>query len=294
MPSDRRTQLVSHDHELGSWRRALRVPDARLAPAMYRPLLGFEQRHASFASWLEPPRPANTLMIDLEGTLTVDGGVLPDAWMAGVNDRYVVVDFPARYISLDLELDPLGAYTVLGQPLSALRGRTATFEDLFGADGRRVVERLRDQPDWDGRFDVIESFLLARLEVGPRPDPAVAWAWARIQASGGRARVDALAAELGCSRRYLHASFSEQLGLAPKKIARLVRFHSVRRRIERAPALWADIAFDAGYADQPHLNRDFRELAGTTPTDFLARLVPGGGVVGDQLPFVQDRAAAAP
>jgi hypothetical protein len=46
---------------------------------------------------------------------------------------------------------------------------------------------------------------------------------------------------------------------------------------------------DSLAADQSHLNRDFRELAGTTPGDFVARLLPGyGGVMGDGVPFVQD------
>jgi AraC-like DNA-binding protein len=53
------------------------------------------------------------------------------------------------------------------------------------------------------------------------------------------------------------------------------------RRIERAPPHWARIASEAGYADQPHLNREFQQFAGTTPTDFVARMIPGGGVVGD-------------
>jgi AraC-like DNA-binding protein len=69
--------------------------------------------------------------------------------------------------------------------------------------------------------------------------------------------------------------------LAPKLAARLLRFDDVRRRIELDPPRWGEIAFDAGYADQSHLNREFQAFAGITPTDFMARLIPQGGLVGD-------------
>jgi hypothetical protein len=38
----------------------------------------------------------------------------------------------------------------------------------------------------------------------------------------------------------------------------------VRRRIEREPPRWSELAHDAGY--QSHLNREFQQFAGTTPT----------------------------
>ena len=99
-----------------------------------------------------------------------------------------------------------------------------------------------------------------------------------------------LSAELGCSRRYLSRRFTAEVGLPPKALARQIRFARVCARVRREPAAWARLASEAGYYDQAHLNRDFRELAGTTPTDFVARLLPGGGVVGDGVPFVQDGA----
>lgn len=106
-------------------------------------------------------------------------------------------------------------------------------------------------------------------------------AWQRLQQTAGRVRIETLAAELGASRRYLARRFAEQIGRSPKTVARLLRFADVRRRIERTPSHWARIASDAGYADQPHLNRELQQLAGTTPTDFAARMIPGGRVVGD-------------
>jgi AraC-like DNA-binding protein len=269
--------------------RAVRAADPRLRGVLHRDLVGFEQERAAFSSWLEPPRPALTLIVDLEGEISLDGEPLPPDWIAGLSERYAVVGFGARYASIDIEFTPLGAWSVLGVPLGELEGQTVRLEDAFGPAGQQLVHELHDAPDWDARLDAVEAFLLARVAAGPRPAPAVAWALSRLQASQGRERVESLAAQLGCSRRYLHARFREQVGLAPKTVARLIRFDAVRRHIERAPTRWAEVAYAFGYADQSHLNRDFRQLAGTTPNDFVDRLLPGtGGVVGDGVPFLQD------
>lgn len=145
-----------------------------------------------------------------------------------------VVEPGRQHACVDLKLSPLGAYTVLGLPLRELAGRVIGLEDLFGAAGRALAERVREAPDWDGRFDLIEVFLARRAAASPAPRPAAAYAWARLSATDGRLAVGQLAAELGCSRRYLAATFNEQVGLPPKTVARLLRFQAVRRRLVRA------------------------------------------------------------
>ena len=83
-----------------------------------------------------------------------------------------------------------------------------------------------------------------------------------------------IAAEVGWSHRHFIAKFKQQVGLRPKTAARLIRLDGVWRRLDqRALPDWAVIARDAGYADQAHLIRDFREFTGATPAK-LARRVP--------------------
>jgi len=263
--------------------RARRAPDVRLSGLLLdRELLGYQHSRAQFASWLEPPRPQLTLMIDLDGWLDADGEALPDAWIGGLDDRPTIVGFGDTYGAIDLKLTPLGAYTLTGLPLCELAGACVPLADVFGREGTELAARVRASEDWDERFDIVEAFLLRRVAAGPTADPAVAWAFERLRATRGAARVEALAAELRCSRRYLRDGFVRQVGLSPKVVARLMRFHHVREQIGRAPARWSDVAHSAGYADQSHLNREFRELAGTTPSDFVSRLIPGGGVIGDR------------
>ena len=224
-------------------------------------------------------------MIDLDGSITADGRALPDAWIGGLSRTYTIVGVGQTYGAIDLKLDPLRAYTLLGRPLSELTGHCVALEDVFGAaPTRALLGRARDAPTWDGRFDLIEAFLGARMAAGPRADPALERAWACLNGSAGAVRVEALASQLGVSRRYLGARFADQIGLSPKTVARQLRFADVRRRIETTPRRWAQIAADAGYCDQSHLNREFRELAGTTPSEFVARRIPEGGLVGDGCP----------
>jgi AraC-like DNA-binding protein len=57
-------------------------------------------------------------------------------------------------------------------------------------------------------------------------------------------------------------------------VARIIRFERVIDLL-RAGVPLADTAYSCGYADQPHLNRDFREFAQSTPADWLRRQLPG-------------------
>nr|BFE69525.1 hypothetical protein GCM10020092_028260 [Actinoplanes digitatis] len=87
--------------------------------------------------------------------------------------------------------------------------------------------------------------------------------------------------EVGWSARHLTDRFRVETGLGLKEAARVVRFDRARRRLTPRTRL-ADLAADTGYYDQAHLNREFRAMAGCSPSRWLA----------DEFTFVQDAAAA--
>ena len=72
----------------------------------------------------------------------------------------------------------------------------------------------------------------------------------------------------------LERAFDLCVGLSPKVLGRVLRFRRAIDRIERGGVpdvrSWTAIAFDCGYADQPHLIREFRALAGVTPAQYAA------------------------
>jgi AraC-like DNA-binding protein len=220
----------------------------------------------------------------------------PPAFVRGADASAWVVEGDCAPSYLEVRLAPLGAYRLLGLPMDELSGQLVDLVDVLGAAGRRLAEQLRQTPSWRERFGLLDRFLLRRLAGGPRPSPEVAWAWERLVATGGALPIGRLAQEVGWSHRHLIASFRRQVGLRPKTAARLLRFDGVGRRLDQARGRpdWARVAAEAGYADQAHLVRDFRQFAGTTPTAFLARSTRPDRDGRPEVDSVQDAVAAAP
>ena len=130
------------------------------------------------------------------------------------------------------------------------------------------------------RFRLLEQHLLKRAAAsGSRLPGDLAHAWGVLAARRGRIRVAELAREVGWSRRHLVNRFVGEFGLAPRDVARLHRF-GVAQTHARSGVPWAEVAASAGYADQAHLAREFRVLAGQSPTQWRA----------ESFPIVQDTA----
>lgn len=164
---------------------------------------------------------------------------------------------------VQVRLSPSAAHAVLGTPDGLSEG-VVTLDDLWGPDAARVEDRLRAASSWVDRFDIVDAALAQRYEAGPRVAPEIAHTWRRIVTSGGLVRVDRLAGEVGWSRERLWSRFRSQVGLTPKRAAKLVRFDRAAHRLVAGQSP-ARVAAETGYADQSHLHREVRDLAGMTP-----------------------------
>jgi transcriptional regulator GlxA family with amidase domain len=90
------------------------------------------------------------------------------------------------------------------------------------------------------------------------------------------ARIHAFAIDQGVSDRHLRRLFAAQLGFGAAHYVRLRRFVRALHLISSARTL-SDVAHAAHYADQPHLCREFRAIAGLSPGEYRSRrsFVPG-------------------
>jgi AraC-like DNA-binding protein len=180
---------------------------------------------------------------------------------------------------LTIELTPLGARALLGVPARALWSTAVEADAVIGREARRLRDRLHDLPRWCERFAACDAALTRLLHrQGGGTDASLGMAWRRLVASGGSVGVEPLAEQVGWSRRYLARRFADEFGLSPKAAARVVRFERACALLRAGRGSLADVAHACGYYDQPHLNRDFRALAGCSPTAWIR----------SEFPFLQD------
>jgi AraC-like DNA-binding protein len=166
---------------------------------------------------------------------------------------------------LQVRLSPVVAHAALSASAAELGDAVVSLEAVLGPDAARVRDQLHEAPSWDERFAIADAMLLRRYEAGPSVDPEVARAWERIVASRGGVRVNELAVETGWSRTRLWSRFRSQIGLSPKRAARLVRFDHAAHHLAAGLSA-AQVAAEGGYADQSHLHRDVLSFTGATPT----------------------------
>ncbi len=196
-----------------------------------------------------------------------------DSFVAGIDDGFTITETSGAQAGIQLNLDPLIAGRLFGLPAGVLTREVVDFADLWGADAAGLVEQLQAANDWGRRFDLLDRHLGPRLADGPKPNPTVAWAWRRLRETAGQLSITELATDIGWSRKHLAQQFREQVGLAPKAVARLMRLGAAVRALDGlapAPEL-AGLALDCGYYDQAHFTHDFRRLTGVTPAEYLRR-----------------------
>jgi AraC-like DNA-binding protein len=86
---------------------------------------------------------------------------------------------------------------------------------------------------------------------------------------GGELTADDLATAAGCSRYAAYRAFRQAYGLSPSDYQRQLRVQTARRLLS-AGVTPAQVAADAGFADQAHLTRWFRRYYGVTPGAYRA------------------------
>jgi AraC-like DNA-binding protein len=172
-------------------------------------------------------------------------------------------------VSVGVSFRPGAAGAVLGTSLEDLADRHVELGAIWGSRGIDLHDQLMSALDPAEAFRWLEQRLLARVYRPLLLHPAVAHALASPAGSLSSARVADLQRASGYSAKHFINLFRLGVGIGPKQYYRIRRFNSVVEAMAAGEhSGLGDLAAAAGYSDQAHLTREFREFAGITPTQY--------------------------
>jgi AraC-like DNA-binding protein len=192
-----------------------------------------------------------------------DDGRSVTAFTAGPDTEAQLSPLPDGSRMVGIRFAPGAADAVLGVPLDELRDLRVPLSELWGTIADELVERvaLSDRP-------AHTLATLVRERIDARPDPTASAIARQLEFAIGPGVVSGVAEQVGVSERQLQRRCRTAFGYGPKTLHQVLRFQRALR-LARAGGRFADVAAVVGYADQAHMARETRRLAGVPLTELL-------------------------
>lgn len=198
----------------------------------------------------------------------------PKAFISGQSVSYGDLLQTGAVDMICVSFQPHGARAFFAMPMSELHEACVALDTTSDIGLTELQDRLLNTADDLLCVQLIEKFLLQRLHVGK------AYNHRRMTAvltaiNAGQASVDKLA-EVSClSYKQFKRIFSEYVGANPKDFLRIIRFQKALYTLQLQPKMnLAQLSYECGFYDQPHLIREFKSFSGYTPTEYLSTCAP--------------------
>lgn len=214
-------------------------------------------------------------VIPPDGTVSISMSCAPDgsrhAGLTGPASRAHVVPAGQGMVAAGIRLQPGAAPALIGTVAADLVGTVQPLPRSQPLDA--VADALAQFAQDETRIGAVVMAFADLADRKDGPDPVVAEAARRIMANPANVHIAALAAQLALSPRQLRRRFIAACGLSPKAFAQIHRLRQACMMAVSNPVTrWAQLAIDAGFADQAHFNRAVARTFGINPRELMRYL----------------------
>jgi AraC-like DNA-binding protein len=214
------------------------------------------------------PDTSVVLSIRYRGQLSIGDNNLPGIVLSGIKKSPKDIRYAGRSGNLLVRFVPGGAAAFFSEPLSEWTDQSvpATFLKGYSNIGW-LPDKLAECPTKEGMVAQLEQVLMTKLLDAP-PDPVISLAVQKISSAGGLLPIKQLTRELYISEDAFEKRFRKTVGASPKRFSTIVRFRNAIDSHAVTTSL-TETALAAGYYDQAHFIKAFRDFAGQPPGQFF-------------------------
>jgi AraC-like DNA-binding protein len=167
---------------------------------------------------------------------------------------------------------PYGVANFIKTPLKNLENKETPIATLFGETiAHELEQKIIHAKDTQARIEIIETFLTHKLNETYSIDQIVLSTIDALLATSGSSPIKAILQEDASKRRQLERKFSQQIGMSPKQLGKVIRLQAaLKLMLNQKSETFTKIAYESEYYDQNHFIKDFKEFTGITPKEFLS------------------------
>lgn len=197
-------------------------------------------------------------------------GTASGGFVVGPMKQPMMADLVGHIEIIGVRFKPGGAYPFFRFPLYEISDRILSLKDLWAHAGGSLQAEIEEGVTIAGKIAILERFLIARAKTAPAVDGAVCAVVAAIFQYRGQLPIDHLGKRIGLGTRQLERRFKTIVGISPKAFSRVIRIRNVISMLRgQCSPDWSDITYRGGFYDQAHFIRDFKALAGLTPSAYM-------------------------
>lgn len=205
-----------------------------------------------------------------EGTDSATEKIYDPAVVAGIHTHNIFLDSHSRISTIGVVLQPGAVSALFDVAAHELTNQVISLKDIAGPGISELREKLIKADSPEGKFKLLESFLMRYLDQIFQPNPAVIYSAAQLKEKNGIQSIAELRNKIGYSSRHFSGLFKEIIGITPKQYAGICRFqHTLAAIRESRKPDWANLALNCGFYDQSHFIHSFKDLSGISPTDYF-------------------------
>ncbi len=202
-----------------------------------------------------------------------EGGVTKT--LEGYHLKRVVIPINQVGSAFGVRFVPGGLANVVNVQSSELIGEAVPMTDFLKKDS--LLERMDDLQDFDRRIETVSRYLLGRIHKSYGSADVVRYCTDRIIASQGGVHIGNLSEETGYSVRYLRILYHQHVGISPKELCEIIQFQNSYLQYaclqkEKREFSLCDLAVQAGYYDQSHMNKCYHKMVGAIPQKFYVEM----------------------
>lgn len=198
--------------------------------------------------------------------------LLPKSFVAGQFCQSYFLEPTGATGVIGIKFTPTGLFDLFQVSMQGLTNKITDFTELGGEEAEVMARDIIEATPNDRRLEVIEAYLLGKLAKRKAQIGLMQRTVDMIIKEIGNVSLNDICEKVNISSRQLERKFKEQIGLSPKLFSRVVRINHAMKLLRANPDFnWQDIIYLCGYYDQAHFIKDFKDIAGESPTRFLTR-----------------------